>query len=269
MSVTYAIGSGGGIDTAMMYYNDNGVIKTEDDLDIFINNGGTIYKMPQKQNMLLNLDVFSFKTKSALGKNFCLTHAYTIKVKETAKTDFSDTQSTTGSLGSYTTATNEGVLYIPKAQNQHNVTLSEGIFTNSQIATISMTFKANGQNNADGFWFMLNNLNIGIGINWNPWRITLRNATTTLARSGSLTEGQFYNATVTYDNGTITLFINGTQSAQITGQGTWSACNRIWFNGYPSHTGTFSNMGIKSFRVWKDVALSEQEVSDMCKWDFL
>lgn len=269
MSVVYTQNSSDALDTATMFLNDNGVIKTENDLDIFINNNGNIYKMPQKENMILNLDQFSFKSNSCLGKNFCLTNDFTLKVKNTTKSVFSDSQNNTGSLGNYTTATDEGCLYIPKAQNQHNITLSESLFQNSQIATISLTFKTNSQNNNSGFFFLLDTLNVGLGTAWSPWRVTIRQNSTNLATSGtSLTEGSFNNATLVFDNGTITLFVNGSQSVSASGQGAWNACNRIWLNGYTSHTGTFANFGMKSFRVWKDVALTEQEVSDMCKFDF-
>lgn len=253
---------------SFMYWNDNSVIKTEDDIDIFVNNGGEKFLMPHKEKMLLNLDGFSFKTKSCADKNFMITKTFTLKVLNTVKTNFADNQTTTGDFGNYTVATNNGVLWLPKAQNQHNITLAENLFENTQRATISMTFQANSFNNQNGFMFMLDTLNLGIGNVWSPWRVSIRKGSSDLAVGAGVTEGRIYNFTLVIEDGTYTLYKNASHYATVSGQSNLATCNKIWLNGFTSHSGTFCNIGISSIRVWKDVALTSDEVRSAAKFDF-
>lgn len=137
--------SGSSVERADLYYNDNGIIRNIDHYDVWINEGGRFFKIPQREHMMLNLDHTSFSTnvlKSAssyLTKNFELWHG-------------PNKQSSLGGIISTPTSNDSGMRvnagekfwYINNVGAMNFVWPGSDIVSGNQL-TFNMTFKFEGR----------------------------------------------------------------------------------------------------------------------------
>lgn len=267
----------GTINRGTLHYNDNGVIKTEDDMEIYFNTGQEIIQMPQKKSMVMHLTPhYSFAYYTTKGANFMNTQDFVLKnlnsnwnfvgnVANTNKTAVRPSSTTALELNPYV-----GVWMMGKEWNKNNFNLPEPIFDGTNEATISMTFASISHNNDGFFWYLDNNTKWGIQANWTPtWVFRFRNNTNTGFFELPTTYGEagVHNITVTFSGRNVKVYWNGNLVAQDSNINTdQSSCSRIWLNGYYNQSGTFCNLSMYSFRVWK-VCLTDDEVATAVKFD--
>lgn len=268
------INDSGTIVRGQLYYNENGVILSENSLDIVFNNGAEIVTMPQKQQMVLNFSPnFTFAHNSVKMCNHFIEESPVISDLNTTTNTFASGVSVTAitpqSNNQQALNTNIGIWLLGKNWNQKKITLPQPIFDGTNQATISMTLGNTSHNNDGFFWFLDNNTKWGIQGHWSPFIFRFRNSVNSgyFELPSSYGESGVKNITVTFNGRLIKVYWNGVKVAENSGINTdQGICRDIWLNGYYNHTSTFANVSIYSFRVWK-TCLTDSEVATAYKFD--
>lgn len=89
MAVSIA-NNGTALTRADIYYNDNGTIKSIDDMEVWVRNGNNMFKFPQKDFCVLNLDNTSFSLNTLDGASTYLTNNFELWQDTTQKTNLGD-----------------------------------------------------------------------------------------------------------------------------------------------------------------------------------
>lgn len=147
--------SGSSVERADLYYNDNGRIRDIDHYEVWINEGGSFYHLPQKEHLILNLDHTSFSTnvlKSAssyINKNFELWQ-HTNKKSHLGDIVTSDP----GDINGFRVNVLEKYWFINNLANV-NLVYNGNDLLSSRNFTINITckFKGTPTNWRDIFWF--------------------------------------------------------------------------------------------------------------------
>lgn len=82
--------NGTALTRADIYYNDNGTIKSISDMDVWVKNGNNVYKFPQKDNCILNLDYTSFSINTLNGVSTYLTNNFELWQDTTRQNNIGD-----------------------------------------------------------------------------------------------------------------------------------------------------------------------------------
>lgn len=75
---------------ADIYYNDNGTIKSINDMEVWVENNGTMFMFPQKDNCILNLDYTTFSINTLDGASTYLTNNFELWQDTSQKTILGD-----------------------------------------------------------------------------------------------------------------------------------------------------------------------------------
>lgn len=274
-----ALGNNGSrIVRADMYYNDNGVIKTIDNIDVYTNNGGTIYRFPQKEHCLVNLDVLTWQDEAIASANSYITNPITFSSQNQSKTTFGTlTQSEVTSGGSFQVC--QGKYWYLPLSYLNIINYGQNVLANSKF-TIALTFKQFGNpiewrnltwfNNADGIRF-----------EWHS-----RGGINLYAESGVFSGDFPFETLSSYRDNWVQIIMvidgttniakgyqNGILQGQVNIRRQLSASNgnfiRLFSQRSGSSTGNYGcPVALRDFQMW-DTALTDQEVADLRKWLFL
>lgn len=259
------------------YYNDNGVIRTIDDYDVFFNIGGTEVKFPQKQNCVMNLDCRTWLLNGGFDKepSSFITNSLTFSSQNSTKSTFGTLTDTLPTSGNSFQVSRGNYWYIPLSYLNH-LSWGENILTNQKF-TIALTFKQFGTPTdwRNLTWF--NNAN-GLRFEWNGGGYL-----SIFAESSFISGNQNFTRLSSYRdnwvqvimvvdgvNRTIKGYQNGVLEINSTLTGGLNTNNgdyvRIFSQRSGSNTGNYGcPVALRDFQVWK-TALTDQEVADLRKW---
>lgn len=262
--------NGTALTRADIYYNDNGTIKSIEDMEVWAQNGNSMYMFPQKDNCFINLDHTSFSINKLEGASTYLTR------------DFELWQNTTrfNTLGDLVTSDPRGTNGI-KVNNAdkywfiNNVGNTNLVYTNDLFATLQFTvsitckFAGTPSTNWRDLWLFENTdqfrLEWGNGtLNLFGERSLLPSASLPqIDRTQWFTVDVVVNGrdVVAYQNGTEVL--NVTMSRDLTQNMTkiFLCCQRGSSATGPFTTGVY----IKNFTIW-ETNLTSQELNDYHKF---
>lgn len=264
----------GNIVRANLFFNDNGVIKNVDNFDRYVDNGGVKYKMPQKENLVLNFDALTFSTNSIRDASTDITNQFTLSQAGTQKTDFGTITQSTPSGNSYQVDTLNKTWYIPDI-NRTVLNYGQNILTNQRF-TVALTCKFRGTpaNYRDLTWF---NNPSGLRIEWNGSQIEIfgeNSLGVPSARCSRLANYTNFFQIIMVANGTsLIVYQNGVKEVDVTmgrvsETGNGDSIYLFTQRGGSASLGFGSAVELKHLQIWK-TNLTEQEVSDLRKYLFL
>lgn len=274
-----ALGNNGSrIVRANMYYNDNGVIKTIDNMDVYINNGGTIYKFPQKEHCLVNLDVLTWQDEAIASASSFITNPLTFSSQNQSKTAFGTLTQSEVTSGSSFQVCQGKYWYLPLSY-LNIINYGRSVFANNQF-TIALTFKQFGTPTS---WRNLTWFYNADGIRF-EWHST--GHISIYAESGVFSSDFPFTTLTSYQNDWVQIIMvvdgvnrvckgyqNGVAQGQVNIQRALNTSNgdfiRIFSQRSGTQTGTYGcPVALRDFQIW-DTALTEQEIADLRKWLFL
>lgn len=273
--MSVAIANNGSVLTrADIYYNDNGTIKSIEDMDVWVQNGNNVYKFPQKEHCILNLDYTSFAWNSIDGSSTYLTNNFELWQDTTRMYTLGDIINVDPNrVGGFKLNNLDKYWWV---NNMGNVNLYFGSGSNffaNQTFTLTMTVKFEREPVSwrNLWWFADNDK---FRLEWNP----------DLSRMELYAENGFINGemyfTISIDDlqrqfVSLAVVINGTnvtgyQNGQQVFQGTISrnfssGIEKIYICGHRGSNSSFgSGVYFSNYAMWK-AALTEQELNDYYK----
>lgn len=266
--------NGTALTRADIYYNDNGSIKTIDDMDVWFKNGNDVYKFPQKDKCILNLDNTSFSLNTIDGASTNILQNFELNQNTNAYSNLGDIVTSIPSAVDGVRINNlEKYWYV---NNLYKTNLSFGsnfdMFQNQAI-TISMTFKFRGTyptNWRRCLWFFNDNDKFRIEMNPSNNQFGIYGENGFI--NGNILfpiidmQTDYVSLAVVFDNRNIYLYQNGSLVTQGTSsRDLASGVNSIYILSDRGNSGSFGcECFIKNFSIWKH-ALSEQELNDYYK----
>ena len=259
---------------ADIYYNDNGTIKTINDMEVWAQNGNDMYKFPQKDHCILNLDHTSFSTNKLEGSSTYLTRDFELWQDTTKMSNMGDVIDTdpNGARG-FKINNVDKYWWVNDMVNVNLYFGSGSNFFANQTFTITMTFKFQSEPVSwhDLWWFGDSDK---FRLEWNSTDRKME----LYGENNFITSRIFYPASITDLQTryvTMSLVINGRnvtgyQDGQQVFQGTISrnfssGIKNIYICGCRAGGQSFgTGVYFKNFAMW-EAALTEQELSDYLK----
>ena len=269
--------NGTALTRADIYYNDNGTIKSIDDMEVWAQNGDSMYKFPQKDHCILNLDHTSFSTNKLEGASTYLTRDFELWQSSTRYNNLGDLVTTDPVNQNGFKINNLEKYWWIKDMSDVNLYFGSGSnFFANQTFTITMTFKFEREPTTwHNLWWFADNDKFRLEWNGRERRMEL------YAENGFINGEMFY--TISIDDMqrqfvTLSLVINGRnvtgyQNGQQVFQGTISrnfstGIEKIYICGARLGGNFGTGVYFNNFAMWKS-ALSEQELNDYYKCSYV
>lgn len=257
---------------ADMYYNDNGVIKNVDDMEVWTNNNGTLYKFPQKENCLLNLDTLTWQDESFTSASSYITTPFlALQTALESKSDFGSLVTSTPT-GNTLQVKQGDYWYLPNGGG-NKITLNENIIAGGSF-TIAMTTRF--ERNPTSSWrdiLLFQNPDI-FRLEWNGSSFIPYSANISGSQAlPTITRTEWFQIVVVVENTSLKIYQNGVLETDLTMSRNLNSTSGDVLSFYTQRgTGSVAGFGcnayIRDFQVWK-TALTDQEVADLRKWLFL
>lgn len=261
--------NGSALKRADIYYNDNGVIKTIDDMEVCHYNNGAWYMFPQKDDCLVNLDFVSFSDNSLDGANTHLTRNFELWQSGTQQTTLGNIVSTnpSGQTG-YRINPTEKYWFVNNV-GKTNIVFNEDVFANSQM-TLSITCKFVGNpSNWRDLWIFENTDQLRC--EWNGSSLIIYGENSLIPGSPlypRIDRTQLFNITFVLNGRDVTGYQNGQQvfTSTLSRDILQNMVKLYLCSQRGGGTGSFgTGVYFYDLALWK-TALTEQEVSDYLKF---
>ena len=261
---------------ADIYYNDNGTIKNINDMEVWAQNGNNMYKFPQKDHCILNLDHTSFAWNSIDGASTYLTNNFELWQDTTRMNNMGDIIDTDpNSVNGFKVNNVDKYWWV---NNMSNVNLFFGTGSNffaNQAFTITMTVKLEREPATwRNLWWFGDSDKFRLEWNGVSRRMEL------YGENGFINGGMFYSISIDdlqRQFVTLSLVVNGRtvtgyQDGRQVFQGTISrnfssGIEKIYICGSRAGGRDFgTGVYFKNFAMWKS-ALTDQELNDYLKFE--
>lgn len=265
--------NGSALTRADIYYNDNGTIKNIDNMDVWVENGNNVYKFPQKDRCILNLDHTSFSINTLDGASTYLTRDFELWQDVNRKTILGDIINTDPNSANGFKVNNVDKYWWVNDMANVNLFFGSGSnFFANQTFTITMTFKLEREPNTwRNIWRFPDNDKFRLEWNGVARRMEL------YGENGFINGAMYFNISIDdlkRQFVTLSVVVNGRnvtgyQNGQQVFQGTISrnfasGIEKIYICGGRTGDALGSGVYISNFAMWKS-ALTEQELNDYYK----
>lgn len=269
--------NGTALTRADIYYNDNGTIKSINDMDVWVENGNNVYKFPKKDSCILNLDHNSFSINTLNGASTYLTNDFQLWQNTTRMDNLGDIINVDpNSANGFKVNNVDKYWWI---NNMSNVNLYFGTGSNffaNQAFTITMTFKFEREPTPwHNLWWFSDNDKFRLEWNSVARRMELYgengfiNGAMYFTISIDDLQRQFVTLSVVVNGRNVTGYQNGRQVFQGTISRNFSSgIEKIYICGGRTGDNFGSGVYIKNFAMWK-AALTEQELNDYYKCSYV
>lgn len=265
--------NGTALTRADIYYNDNGTIKSISDMDVWTQNGNNVYKFPQKDHCILNLDHTSFSLNKLEGASTYLTNDFELWQDTTRYNNMGDIINVDPNSANGFKVNNLDKYWW--VNNMGNVNLYFGSGSNffaNQTFTITMTVKFEREPTTwHNLWRFSDNDKFRLEWNGIARRMELYGENNFI--NGAMyfnisiddLKRQFATLAVVVNGRNVTGYQNGQQVFQGTiSRNFASGIEKIYICGGRFGDAFGSGVYISNFAMWK-AALSEQELNDYYK----
>lgn len=274
MAEACGLNSNGEMKRAKLHFNDNGTIKTADDFNFYINKNGEILSIPQKENLVLNLDALTWCENSLASASSYIDQEITLSQGGTARSDFgSAVNGIPTADGQFHIDTLNKSWFIPNVPRTI-IGYSQNILSNATF-TIALTCKFRGTpaNWRNLTWF---NNSQGLRFEWTGSNIAIYGENSLGVPSGaefprlSSYTTDYFQIIMVVNGRSIKGYQNGSLAFDLTLGATPIATNGnqiyIFTQRGTSVSGGFgTGVDVKHFQIWKS-ALSDAEVTQLRKW---
>lgn len=262
--------NGTALTRADIYYNDNGTIKSIDDMEVWAQNGDSMYKFPQKDHCFINLDHTSFSTNKLEGASTYLTRDFELWQDTTKYNNLGDLVTIDPVNQSGFKVNNiEKYWWINNTTNT-NIYYRDDLSANNRQFTISITCKFAGNPiNWRDLWLFENNDQFRLEWGDNTLHLFGENNLLPQFMFPIIDRTNYFTITVVVNGRNVTGYQNDSQAISSTFSRDLAAdlvkmylCNQRGSSG----TGSFgTGVYIKNLTLW-NTNLSSQEVNDYHKF---
>lgn len=259
--------NGTALTRADIYYNDNGTIKSIDDMEVWAQNGDSMYKFPQKDHCFINLDHTSFSTNKLEGASTYLTRDFQLWQDTTQYNNLGDLV-TTDPVGQNGIKVNnlEKYWWINNV-SKTNIFYTDDLFVNRRF-TISITCKFVG-NPIDwrDLWLFENSDQFRLEWGNNTLQLFGENNLLPQCVFPTITRTDYFTVTVVVNGRNVTGYQNGSQVVSSTfSRDLATGLNKMYLCTRRTYQGNFgTGVYIKNLTLWK-TNLSDTEVNDYHKF---
>lgn len=272
MAEACGLNSNGEMKRAKLHFNDNGTIKTADDFNFYINKNGEILSIPQKENLVLNLDALTWCENSLRSASSYIDQEITLSQGGTARSNFgSAVNGIPTADGQFHIDTLNKSWFIPSVARTL-INYTQNVLASASF-TICLTCKFRGTPTSwrNLTWF---NNSDGFRLEWSGSRsiaIYAENSfiTQDFSQLSSYT-ADYFNIIVVVNGTSLKGYQNGVKEIDITLSRNLATANgnQIYIftqRGTNVNSGFGTGVDVKHFQIWKS-ALSDAEVTQLRKW---